>query len=73
VNGYNQIGPDVNRRDASGAAQQQQGAARSYGPWSPAISREERDRQLRCLAGIIACHLGSGHPLVRLRLGAHRA
>jgi hypothetical protein len=35
-----------------------------YGPWSPAISHEERGKELRCLAGIVACHCGSDDPLI---------
>jgi hypothetical protein len=35
-----------------------------YGPWSPDVSREERIAQLRCLAGIVACHCRSDHPLI---------
>jgi hypothetical protein len=35
-----------------------------YGPWSPTCPAGERERQLRCLAGIAACQLGSGHPII---------
>jgi hypothetical protein len=34
-----------------------------YGPWS--VSGEERLLQLRTLAGIVACHVGSREPVVR--------
>src|SRR5215813_10165459 len=36
-----------------------------YGPWSP-LDVLERRLQLRTLAGIAACHVGSGSPFVRL-------
>jgi hypothetical protein len=35
-----------------------------YGPWSPTCDRIERGKQLRCLQAIIACQLGSAHPLI---------
>jgi hypothetical protein len=34
-----------------------------YGPFVDSIDPSERARQLRGMAGIVACHLGSGHPL----------
>jgi hypothetical protein len=39
------------------------GRAAAYGPWSPGIDRAERDRQLRCMAGIARMMLGAHHEL----------
>lgn len=40
----------------------------SWGPFSPGVGGEERARQLRGLASIVACHLGWRHPaIVKLR------
>jgi hypothetical protein len=44
-------------------------AVAPYGPFAKGIDSVERARKLMCFAGITACHLGSGHPLVsELRL-----
>lgn len=44
----------------------------SFGPWSPLCPAGERERQLRCLQAIIACHHGSAHPLIPLLRRAER-
>jgi hypothetical protein len=36
----------------------------SYGPFSEGCSAGERPAQLRWLQGILACHVGSGHPVI---------
>jgi hypothetical protein len=40
-----------------------EGRQAAYGPWSPAIDRIERDRQLRCMAGLARIYLGPRHEL----------
>jgi hypothetical protein len=36
----------------------------NYGPWSPLCSRDERGKQLRCLAALAAAYCGSDHPII---------
>ncbi len=36
-----------------------------FGPWSPAVDAAERQRQLRCLAGLAAVYCGSASELVQ--------
>jgi hypothetical protein len=36
----------------------------AFGPWSPGLESVERVAQRRCLAGLAAVFLGSGHPLI---------
>jgi hypothetical protein len=36
----------------------------TYGPWSPLLDEDERRRQLRCMAGLVAVLAGSGHAAV---------
>jgi hypothetical protein len=35
-----------------------------FGPWSPNVDPIERIAQLRSLAGLVAVHCGSDHPLI---------
>jgi hypothetical protein len=45
----------------------------TFGPWSPGLVDDvERGKQLRCLQGLVAVHVGWGHPLIRaLRHAEH--
>jgi hypothetical protein len=74
-------GPSTNFRNANSGRRQvssmeirnpateRKPAVAPYGPFAKGPDPIERARKLMCFAGITACHLGSGHPLVsELRL-----
>jgi hypothetical protein len=71
IDRYPTGGEDVNERQALPPTASRSTPMSPWGPFGPTqLERLELAAQLRCIAGILACHCGSAHPLIDL---LHRA